>query len=242
MINKKPKVGIFSLASCEGCIVQILNLEDQILDLLSKVNIVDFRVLKEEKEKVPLDIAFIEGCITSEKDVKKVKELRENSKILVALGECACTGGKFLVKDFKNHENPLQLKEALVNAQPLDQYVTVDYYLYGCPIDKNEFLELFKNLLIGKTPRPKSYNVCAECILHEKACLIEAGLPCLGPIIRGGCNAICSSVGKECIGCRGLAEDANIDSLIEIFQKHQIEVSSFLKHLQKLQKSEVERR
>jgi coenzyme F420-reducing hydrogenase gamma subunit len=210
--------------------------------LLNKVDIVSFRVLEKEKEEGPFDIIFVEGCVTSQKDIEKIRKLREKSKILVALGECACTGGKFIVKDFQDNYNPLQLKEVLINAQSIDHYVTVDYYLYGCPIDKNEFLELFKALLIEKMIQPKSYNVCAECILHENACLIEAGLPCVGPITRGGCNAICPSVGKECIGCRGLAEDANIESLIEIFQKHQIEVPSFLKHLQKAQKTEIKRR
>ncbi|RLE85860.1 MAG: hypothetical protein DRJ39_00885 [Thermoprotei archaeon] len=69
--------------------------------------------------------------------------------------------------------------------------------------------------------------------MRENACLLDLGIPCLGPITRGGCKAACPSVGRECIGCRGLAEDANIESLISIMKEKGIEIPEYLYNLQK---------
>ncbi|HDD64125.1 MAG TPA: NADH:ubiquinone oxidoreductase [Thermoprotei archaeon] len=231
----KIRLGIFSLSSCEGCLVQILNLEDYLVELFNMVDLVSFKLIGVDKEFDTLDVAVIEGAVMNDEEEKELKDLRERSKIIVALGDCACYGGKFIIKDF--HVNGIKMnlprKTTAFKADPLDKYVKVDYYVYGCPIVKYDFLQLMKDLLMDKPYRPKTYNVCAECILKENNCLIEAGLPCLGPITRAGCNALCPSVGRECIGCRGLSDDANIESLIQIFRERNIEVPSYLPKLLK---------
>jgi len=234
----KPKIGIFSLSSCEGCIVQILNLEDDILDILEHLHAVKCRILGVSEKNDQLDIAIVEGAVMSEHEKKKLLEIREKSRILIAIGDCACYGGKFLVKDFGIDEIKISLPRNTEKfiAHPLDKYVKVDYYLYGCPIDKNEALTLFKDLILNRVHVSKSYNVCAECILRENACLLDKGIECLGPITRGGCNAVCPSVGRECIGCRGPAEDANIDSLINIYKERGIKVPDYLLELAKIRK------
>jgi len=232
---EKPKVGIFSMSSCEGCLVQVLNLEDKILEMMRCVELVDCRLLGVKKSYDRLDIAIVEGAVMSDEEERELREIRERSKILVALGDCACHGGRFLFKDFKFDGVPVDLPRGIKSfrADPLDKYVKVDYYVYGCPIDGDDFLRLFKELLMGKEYRPAPFNVCAECILKDNECLLDRGVPCLGPITRGGCGAVCPTSGRRCIGCRGLAEDANIDSLIEIFTKRGIEVPEYLWELKK---------
>ena len=229
-MGEKPRVGIFSMSSCEGCLVQVLNLEDKILDIVGSVELVDCRLLGVKKSYDELDIAVVEGAVMSDEEERELREIREKSKILVALGDCACYGGRFLFKDFKFEGAPVDLPRGIKSfrADPLDKYVKVDYYVYGCPIDGSDFLRLFKELLMGKEYRPAPFNVCAECILRENECLLDKGIPCLGPITRGGCGAVCPTFSRRCIGCRGLAEDANIDSLIEIFTKRGIEVPEYL--------------
>lgn len=235
MTSKKLKIGIFNFASCEGCIVEILNLEEKLLDLLRYIDIVESRVLG-IKGNEQIDVALVEGCITCEEEREKLEEIRNKSKIVVALGDCACSGGKFLFKDFSLEETKLNLppgKEAY-RADAIDKYIKVDYYLRGCPINNQEFVELIKDILLLKQFREKPYSVCSECILYEKDCLIDKGYPCLGPITKGGCNALCPSNNKPCYGCRGLYEDANIDGLIEIFRKRGIEVPEYLNELKNM--------
>ncbi len=233
----KAKVGLFCLSSCEGCMVEILNLEDRLLDLLEYIDIVESRILGVHSEE-EIDIAFVEGCVMHEEEEKKIQEIRERSKIVVALGDCACSGGKFLFKDFTFREIEIDLPVTgnKLRADPIDKYVKVDYYLRGCPVSNEEFVELVKDLLLQKIFREKTYSVCSECILFEKDCLIDKGYPCLGPITMGGCKAVCPANGKYCYGCRGLYEDANIDGLIRIFKEKGIEVPTYLFDLLKIRK------
>jgi len=226
----KLRVGIFSLSSCEGCLVQVLNLEDQILDILSRLVVADCRILGVKDRGGRLDVAIVEGSVMSDREREKLREIRERSDVLVAFGDCACYGGKFIVKDFGVDEIKMFLPRGVKSfrSDPLDKYVAVDYYVYGCPVAKDDVLELFRSILVGKEYRPKTYNICAECILRENACLLDKGMLCLGPITRGGCQAVCPTAGRGCFGCRGLAEDANIESLIDIFREKGIEIPDYL--------------
>ena len=227
----KLKVGFFELSSCEGCMVQILNLEDDLLKILNSLDIVACRILgiKDSGEKI--DVSIVEGSVMSDKEKEELLDIRNRSRVLVALGDCACNGGRFIVKDFGFKDIDLRLPRGQEKfmADPLDKYVKVDYYVYGCPIDRQEVAELFKDILLEKKFRAKPYSVCSECILRENDCLLDKNIACLGPITRGGCKAICPTMSRGCFGCRGLAEDANIKSLIEIFEKRGIKVPDYLR-------------
>ena len=190
----KPKIAVFSLTSCEGCSLQILNCEDEILDLLSHVDIVNFREAADVRRD-DYDIAFVDGAVSTQSDVEEIKHIRKHAKVLVAIGACACTGGLNVLKNFK----PLdKVREKVygkdstwmdtIEAQPLDAVVDVDIRLPGCPMCKEEFMDVVKQVLMGKTPRIPDNPVCAECKLRETVCLFHKGEVCLGPIARAGCN------------------------------------------------------
>ena len=88
----KPKVAFFDFASCEGCQLQVVNLEEKVLDLVDIVQVVSFReAMKEHSDDY--DIAFVEGSIMRPMDEERLKKIRSNARILVALGACACLGG-----------------------------------------------------------------------------------------------------------------------------------------------------
>jgi len=88
----KPRVAFFDFSSCEGCQLQIANLEEDVIDLVKLVDVVSFReVMKEHSDDY--DIAIVEGSITRPMDVERLKNIRENAKILIALGACAHLGG-----------------------------------------------------------------------------------------------------------------------------------------------------
>src|SRR5512139_3241172 len=96
--NMKPKIAFFDFASCEGCQLQVVNLEMEIPTLIELVDIVNFREAMTEAAD-DYDIAFVEGSITRESDIPRLKKIRDHAKILVALGACACSGGLNALKN-----------------------------------------------------------------------------------------------------------------------------------------------
>jgi len=233
-----PKVGIFSLSSCEGCIVEILALEEEFLDILSMIHVSDCRVLGIKDEDGEIDVAFVEGAVMSPWDEAKIKKIRERSKILVAIGDCAVSGGRYMFRDFGLEEIDKKLpRMGKYKAHPLSKYVKVDYCVPGCPIIKEEFKRLLKDILIKRKPLIPHNDVCSECPRYYN-CLIDEGKPCLGPITMGGCGAYCPSRSRECVGCRGLYEDANVKALIEVFRKKGIRIPTHLVKLLEVSQSE----
>jgi len=230
----KPKVGIFDFASCEGCELQIVNLEEDVVGLVSAVEVVSFReAMKEHSDDY--GIAIVEGSITRASDEARLRKIRENAEIVIALGACATIGG---INALKNLHNLDEVKKTVYGdkadwfetypARPIDAVVHVDYYVHGCPIDRNELLSVLKALLLGKEPEIPNYPVCVECKLAENQCVFEKGMFCLGPITRAGCNARCPSYGNVCVGCRGLVDNPNKESQREVLEKFGLTVDDIL--------------
>ncbi len=219
----KPKVAIFDFACCEGCQLQIVNMEEEILDLLSVVDVVEWREAMSEQSEV-YDVAIVEGSITRPKDEERIKKIRSRAKVLVALGACATLGG---VNKLKNAMKPDDVKKAVYGkhaddpqletyaAKALDEVVKVDVMIHGCPIDRKEFATIIRCLVTGRTPLIPSYPVCVECKSKGNVCLYEKGEICLGILTRAGCGARCPSAGAWCYGCRGFLEDANFEAAEE---------------------------
>lgn len=222
----KPKVAIFEFGCCEGCQLQLVNLEEKILDLLELVDVVPWREARSEFQEGPYDVTFVEGSITREEEKERLRKIREESKILVALGACAHLGG---VNCNKNVLDQNEVRRYVygdmaewfpsIPAMPLSAVVNVDYALPGCPIDKEEFLELVKSILLGKQFRLPNYPVCVECKKAQNICVFDKGLFCLGPVTRAGCGARCPSFGARCIGCRGLVDEPNLEAHKEVMQE-----------------------
>jgi sulfhydrogenase subunit delta len=222
----KPKVAFFDFTSCEGCQLDILNIEGQdLLDLVAAVDIVNFREVKTDRSD-NYDIAVIEGSISRESGITRIKKIREQAKILIAIGACACTGGvNCLANNLSVAENgkivygdAARYYESLP-VVPVNAVVPVDYYVRGCPPQPAEFYLVVKSLLLGKNPDIPSYPVCVECKMAGNVCIFDRGGACMGPVIRAGCNAICVSSGRHCWGCRGFVDDPNKDSEHDILKK-----------------------
>ncbi len=224
----KPKVAIFDFACCEGCQLQVVNLEEEILDLLSVVQPVEWREAMSEKSDT-FDVAIIEGSITRREDEERVRAIRERAKVLVALGACATVGGINKLKNrFAMEEVRRCVYDAAADMPHLDTYPTkavgevvkVDYQVHGCPISKKEFGYILRCLVTGKEPFVPTYPVCVECKMQENVCRYEFNEVCLGPVTRAGCGAKCPSAGFWCFGCRGLAEDPNVQAAREVMAEY----------------------
>ncbi len=220
MNNKKPVIAILSLTCCEGCQVAIFDLGERFLEFLTKVNIGDFRLAEDLPDVKKYDIAIVEGTPITKENVKRLKEVRKKSKILVAIGACATMGGVQELKDYRGDKKRL-IRRVYPNIRGIDnpnikavkEVVKVDLEIPGCPINKDEFFRLINQVLEGKIPEIPQKPVCDECIRRNKNCLILLGKPCLGPISLAGCGAPCPASNFLCDGCRGPRKGINLEAM-----------------------------
>lgn len=221
----KPKVAFFSFTSCEGCQLAVLEEEDHLLEILGAVDIVNFREASSRRQE-DYEIAFIEGAISRESEIEELKEIRRKAKVVVAIGACSVLGGINCLKNLHGIEKPGQVVYGdharwfdTIAARPIHTVVKVDHVLRGCPIDKREFLVFLKSILRGFAPPFREVSVCFECKMRETACLWDRSSACLGPVIRGGCAAICPAFGQPCDGCRGVVNEPNFEGLYHLFEE-----------------------
>lgn len=227
---KKPRVAVFDFTSCEGCELQLANKEETLVDFLASIEVVDFREISSDRSD-EYDIAMIEGSISRSDEIERLLKIRERATTLVALGACAVFGGvnklknAFDLNDANREVYGVQAKETLP-ARAVHEVVKVDFKIPGCPVSKEEVERIVQHLVWDVPYHFPAYPVCAECKQRYTVCVCDLdcaevgctskGQLCLGPITRGGCDAPCPAGGLGCWGCRGPAEDANIESFLAI--------------------------
>ncbi len=227
--KRKPVVGIMYFTSCGGCQCEILTHAELLKKLVDLVEIKYFPLDSSDNTlDTEFDIMFIEGSVSTDHDLELLKIARERSKILVAVGTCACFGG---VQSSKNAESTLEemLKAVYgdkvpkivkpLKPKPLKEYVKVDYELPGCPVSGKDFVLAVQFLLNNLDPFLPKMAVCYECKQSETPCRLKGGNMCLGSISNAGCGAPCTYYGLGCYGCRGDHEDPNYKELVELFRQ-----------------------
>jgi sulfhydrogenase subunit delta len=233
--NQKPKVAFFDFACCEGCQLTVVDALQTHLELLDAVEIVQFREAISEKGE-DYAIAFVEGSCTRQEDEERLRAIREQADVVVALGACAHTAG---VNALKNIQPSLADVRRYVYgdnwdwyetypARPISEVIEVDAFIPGCPIDRFEFLDVVKSLLLGKKPAIPDYPLCVECKLKENVCIFDRGGTCLGPITRAGCDAICPTYGDGCEGCRGVIPHPNENAMKDVLAEAGLTVGQLM--------------
>ncbi len=154
MLNKKLKVGWFSFTCCEDSTMVFVELmNDNFFKWKNLLDIRYARVLRKINKIKNIDVAFVEGAITTESDAKRLKQIRKNSKKLIAVGSCAITAMpagqrnlfdnnlkkeiEFLVERFKQLDKVKSVKEI----------VKVDDEVPGCPMEEDIFLNTLNKYL-----------------------------------------------------------------------------------------------
>ena len=131
-----------------------MDLGQEFLDLAERIDLAEMHLIEGEEAPAQYDIAFVEGNPITEENLKLLKEVREKSKILVALGNCAALGGVWEPKNYRDKEKTIRYIYKYQKTVPnpdiceIDNFVKVDYALPGCPINAGEFLNFVYNLLI----------------------------------------------------------------------------------------------
>jgi coenzyme F420-reducing hydrogenase gamma subunit len=217
----KPTVAVWKFASCDGCQLTLLNCEDELLAIAGAVTIASFPEASSAVAAGPYDLSLVEGSITTPADAERIREVRAASKFLVTIGACATSGGIQALRNFADvndfvsavYASP-QYIATLATSTPISAHVAVDYELHGCPINKDQLIEVISAFLAGRRPSVASYSVCVECKRRGTVCVMVQGTPCLGPVTHAGCGAICPAYRRGCYGCFGPMETPNTASLM----------------------------
>ena len=220
--ERKPRLGVFKFASCDGCQLSVLDCEDELLAIAGAVDIGDFREASGAVLEGPFDLSLVEGSVTTPHDVERIREIRAQSKVLVTIGACATSGGIQALRNFADVEEYRRVVYArpeyiatLATSTAIADHVKVDFELRGCPISKFQLLEAIGAFLGGRAPNLPNESVCIECKRRGNVCVMVAhGTPCLGPVTQAGCGAICPSFDRGCYGCFGPQATPNTGSLI----------------------------
>ena len=223
----KPRVAVFKFASCDGCQLQMLNAEDELLALTQEVDLVYFPEARSREQRGPYDITFVEGSITTPQDARRIIKVRQDSRYLITIGACATAGGIQALRNWGNIEDYKRIVypspefiSTLSTSTPISEHVRVDFEIWGCPIDKRQLLGVIRALLSGARPALPTHSVCMECKRSGAVCVVVArGEPCLGPVTRTGCGAICPNLHRGCYGCFGPADDPNMSSFAALLRR-----------------------
>lgn len=152
--NKKIRIGWFTFLCCEdNTIVMTEIMNDKWQEWKKTFDFRHARVLKSKNILDSLDIAFIEGAIASDEHIKQLKEIREKSKKLVAIGSCAVTGMPSAQRNSFNEGQKQEIEfllarfKALPKVMKIADIVKVDAQVPGCPMEPTKFLETLNKLV-----------------------------------------------------------------------------------------------
>ncbi|MBF6469402.1 oxidoreductase [Nocardia beijingensis] len=225
-MTETPTLAVWKFTSCDGCQLTLLDCEDELLALAGRVRITHFVEASSTMEPGPYDVSLVEGSITTEEERRRIVEIREQSRILVAIGACATHGGIQALRNFADvaeftsvvYASPEYIA-TLGTSSPISAHVPVDFELRGCPIDRRQLLDTLCAFLAGRAPDIPNTSVCTECKRRGTTCVMVAdGIPCLGPVTQAGCGALCPAYHRGCFGCFGPMAKPNIHALLPILR------------------------
>jgi NAD-reducing hydrogenase small subunit len=166
----KPRLATVWLDGCSGCHMSFLDIDDRLLELAEKVQVVYSPLVDSKEYPEDVDIALVEGAVASEEDERKIRHIRARTKILVSLGDCAVTGnvpsmrnsfGLPRVFERAYRENvSLQadgiprdtVPPLLPKVRPVHETVAVDVFVPGCPPAADVIYFVVNELLEGRKP------------------------------------------------------------------------------------------
>jgi coenzyme F420-reducing hydrogenase gamma subunit len=217
---RKPKLAVWKFASCDGCQLSLLDCEDELLAVAGAIDIAYFPEATRAVVRGPYDVSLVEGSVTTPHDAERLHSVRRQSRTLITIGACATAGGIQALRNFKDVREFTQAVYArpdfistLETSTPIKAHVNVDFELHGCPINRHQLVEVLAAFLNNRKPNTPGHSVCIECKLRGTACVLVRGTPCLGPVTRAGCGAICPAYNRGCYGCFGPMETPNTPSL-----------------------------
>lgn len=202
------KWAVIQLSGCSGCPLAVLS-SPLLQDFMYSVSVVYFPMVNDSQRALSADIAIVTGAVCRESEEELLRRAREGCSKLIALGTCAAYGG------LVGWESE--------GTKAIPEIVEVEQLIPGCPPPEKLIGEFLVAEVSGGKFKLPEYNVCKECPraplrrrppirvryldppegLQANTCFLDYETMCLGPITRGGCDAVCIKLGVPCQGCLG---------------------------------------
>lgn len=172
----KVKFATVWLDGCSGCHMSFLDMDERLIELAGKIEVVCSPYVDTKGFPEGVDLTLVEGSVSSEEDLEKLKLIRKNSKYIVALGDCAVTGNvsamrnlpgleasfEFAYDELSDHNKGFRpcrvVPDMLERVMPLHEAVKIDYFLPGCPPPADAIYHLLTSILEGKDPTIFDYT------------------------------------------------------------------------------------
>ena len=216
----KLRVAVHKFTSCDGCQLALLNLGPTLLTVADRFELLHFAEAGPVDPDAHVDVAIIEGSISTPDEEARIKRIRAAARHLVTIGACATSGGIQALRNLPHegdwvaavYAKPEHI-ESLAHVRAISEVVKVDLELWGCPVNARQVLGALRALLSGVVPAEERDKVCLECKRRQNVCvMVTRGVPCMGPVTRTGCGALCPAFGRDCYACYGPAENTNTDA------------------------------
>jgi NAD-reducing hydrogenase small subunit len=167
--QSKIRLATVWLDGCSGCHMSLLDTDERLLELAARATVVWGPLVDQKEFPQEVDVTLVEGAISSEEDLHRIRMVRERSKIVVSFGDCAVTGNvpamrnKFgpdavLRRAYLENVNldpqiPREIIPALLPAaRPVHELISVDLHIPGCPPSADLIFSVLSDLLDGKAP------------------------------------------------------------------------------------------
>ena len=165
----KVRVATVWLDGCSGCHMSFLDIDERLLAVADRIDLVYSPLVDHKTFPDNVDVTFLEGAITNEDDLHKVKLVREKSKLLVSLGDCAVTANVPSMRNFCSVDDlyaraylenvdaqpgvPTEdIPPLLDRTRPVHEVVPVDLFVPGCPPHPDHIFFVIQELLEGRVP------------------------------------------------------------------------------------------
>src|SRR5215467_8870254 len=165
----KARVATVWLDGCSGCHMSILDMDERLIELADRVELVYSPLVDTKEYPENVDLVLVEGAVSSEEDLEKIRKVRQRTRILVSLGDCAVTAN---VPSLRNRfpveavEQRAYIENAQFNQQvprivvpplsptsrPVHEFAKVDVFVPGCPPSADTIYFLLTELLAGRMP------------------------------------------------------------------------------------------
>jgi NAD-reducing hydrogenase small subunit len=168
-MSKKVKLATVWLDGCSGCHMSVLDMDEAIEAVAKKVDIVYGPLVDAQKFPEGVDVTLVEGAISSQEDAEKIQTIRQRSRLVVALGDCAVTSNVPAMRNAIPVKTLLDrvyvqgvdaepgvptegVPKLLKRAVPVQEVVKVDLHVPGCPPPAATILYVLRELIEGRVP------------------------------------------------------------------------------------------
>ena len=157
------------LDGCSGCHMSLLDMDERLIELSSQFTLVYSPLVDRKTFPDHVDVTLVEGAVASVDDLKKIRKIREHTRVLVSLGDCALTGNVSAMRNscgvqpvmFRVYDQNADLQKQvptvgvpalLDRVCPVHEVVPVDVFVPGCPPSADTIYQVLSELLAGKVP------------------------------------------------------------------------------------------